>query len=82
MLVAVKKPHIEIRSRGRLPVGLYGFVKDNYECHDAVEVDETEAVPFKDSEWFKTLETTPGEMIVANRDLRGWSQVTLAGRGP
>ena len=75
MLVVVKKPHIEIRSRGRLPVGLYRFIKDNY---DAVEVDENEAVPFEDSEWFKTLETTPGEMIVANRDLRGWSQVTLA----
>ncbi len=42
-----------------------------------MEVDETEAIPFEDSEWFKTLETTPGEMIVANRDLCGWSQVTL-----
>ena len=36
------------------------------------------AVPFEESEWFKSLETTPGEMIVANRDLRNWSQVTLA----
>ena len=35
-------------------------------------------VPFEESEWFKSLETTPAEMIVANRDLRNWSQVTLA----
>ncbi len=75
MLVVVKKPRIEIRSRGRLPAGLYRFVKDNY---DAVEVEESDAVPFEETDWYKSLDTTPGEMIVANRDLRGWSQVTLA----
>ena len=70
MLAVVKKPRIEIRAK-HIPAPLVRFLKDTYKP-------ENVAIPFEESDWFKNLDSTPGEMIVANRDLRNWSQVTLA----
>ena len=77
MLAVVKRPRIEIRAK-HIPAPLVRFLKDTYKPENVIVSDEDVAVPFEDSEWFKSLETTPAEMIVANRDLRNWSQVTLA----
>ena len=77
MLAVVKRPRIEIRAK-HIPAPLVRFLKDTYKPENVIVSDEDVAVPFEESEWFKTLETTPAEMIVANRDLRNWSQVTLA----
>jgi len=77
MLAVVKRPRIEIRAK-HIPAPLVRFLKDTYKPENVIVSDEDVAVPFEESEWFKSLETTPAEMIVANRDLRNWSQVTLA----
>lgn len=77
MLAVVKRPRIEIRAK-HIPAPLVRFLKNTYKPENVIISDEDVAVPFEESEWFKSLETTPGEMIVANRDLRNWSQVTLA----
>ena len=83
MLAVVKRPRIEIRAK-HIPAPLVRFLVDTYKSENVVVSDEDVSVPVEESEWFKSLETTPAEMIVANRDLRNWSQVTLAeklGRG-
>ena len=77
MLAVVKKPRIEIRAK-HIPAPLVRFLKDTYKPENVVVSDENVSVPIEKSEWFNLLETTPAEMIVANRDLRNWSQVTLA----
>ena len=77
MLAVVKRPRIEIRAK-HIPAPLVRFLVDTYKSENVVVRDEDVSVPVEESEWFKSLETTPAEMIVANRDLRNWSQVTLA----
>ena len=77
MLAVVKKPRIEIRAK-HIPAPLVRFLKDTYKPENVIVSDDNVAVPVEKSEWFNSLETTPAEMIVANRDLRNWSQVTLA----
>ena len=77
MLAVVKRPRIEIRAK-HIPAPLVRFLVDTYKSENVVVSDENVSVPVEESEWFKSLETTPAEMIVANRDLRNWSQVTLA----
>ena len=77
MLAVVKRPRIEIRAK-HIPAPLVRFLVDTYKSENVVVSDEDVSVPIEESEWFKSLETTPAEMIVANRDLRNWSQVTLA----
>lgn len=75
MLVVVKRPHIEIRGK-KIPDILVQFVKQNFK--DAEVSDESEFA--EETDWFKSVETSPAEMIVANRELRAWSQAELAKR--
>ena len=77
MLAVVKRPRIEIRAK-HIPAPLVRFLRDTYKPENVIVSDDNESEPFEQTEWFKSLDTTPGEMIVANRDLRNWSQVTLA----
>lgn len=77
MLAVVKRPRIEIRAK-HIPTPLVRFLRDTYKPENVIVSDDNESEPFEQTEWFKSLDTTPGEMIVANRDLRNWSQVTLA----
>ena len=77
MLAVVKKPRIEIRAK-HIPAPLVRFLRDTYKPENVVIKDDKDSVPVEESEWFNSLDTTPAEMIVANRDLRNWSQVMLA----
>ena len=77
MLAVVKKPRIEIRAK-HIPAPLVRFLRDTYKPENVVIKDDNDSVPVDESEWFNSLDTTPAEMIVANRDLRNWSQVMLA----
>ena len=77
MLAVVKKPRIEIRAK-HIPAPLVRFLRDAYRPENVVISDDKDSVPVEKSEWFNSLKTTPAEMIVANRDLRNWSQVMLA----
>ena len=60
------------------PAPLIRFLRDTYKPENVVIKDDDDSVPVEESEWFNSLDTTPAEMIVANRDLRNWSQVMLA----
>ena len=77
MLAVVKKPRIEIRAK-HIPAPLVRFLRDTYKPENVVIKDDNDSVPVEESEWFNSLDSTPAEMIVANRDLRNWSQVMLA----
>ena len=77
MLAVVKKPRIEIRAK-HIPAPLVRFLKDTYKPENVAVCKNEDSIPFEESDWFKNLDSTPGEMIIANRDLRNWSQVTLA----
>ena len=71
MLAVVKRPRIEIRAK-HIPAPLVRFLVDTYKSENVVVSDEDVSVPVEESEWFKSLESTPAEMIVANRDLHNW----------
>jgi DNA-binding XRE family transcriptional regulator len=77
MLAVVKKPRIEIRAK-HIPAPLVRFLKYTYKPENVAVCKNDDSISFEESDWFKNLDSTPGEMIVANRDLRNWSQVTLA----
>ena len=73
MLAVVKKPRIEIRAK-HIPAPLVRFLKDTYKPENVAVCKNEDSIPFEESDWFKILDSTPGEMIVANRDLRNWSR--------
>lgn len=78
MLAVVKKPHIEVRAR-RIPKAIIVFLQDMYKPENVVIKDD-ESDSWEDTDLFKKrfTESTPGEMIFASRDMRGWSQAALA----
>lgn len=78
MLAVVKKPRIEVRAR-RIPKAVIVFLQDTYKPEN-VEILKDESVSWEESSLFKERfkESTPGEMIFASRDMRGWSQSLLA----
>lgn len=78
MLAVVKKPHIEVRAR-RIPKAIIVFLQDMYKPENVVIKDE-ESDSWEDTDLFKNrfAESTPGEMIFASRDMRGWTQAALA----
>ena len=66
MLAVVKRPRIEIRAK-HIPAPLVRFLRDTYKPENVIVSDDNESEPFEQTEWFKSLDTTPGEMIVANK---------------
>ncbi|OWV14882.1 hypothetical protein B7992_07145 [Fibrobacter sp. UWH1] len=83
MLVVVKKPHIEIRSK-RIPSVLLNFLHKQYKPENIMEIeefgDDEEFVPFEETTLHKNTcqKSSPGEMIVAARGLCNWTQAQLA----
>ena len=78
MLAVVKKPRIEVRAR-RIPKAVIVFLQETYKPEN-VEIKKEDSVAWEDSDLFKKRfeDSTPGEMIFASRDMRGWSQAALA----
>jgi len=79
MLAVVKKPHIEIKAR-RVPSALIKFLRDSYQDVIIQDDSDEKAVSFENSPFYKDIRShsTPGEMIVAARGLRGMTQAELA----
>lgn len=78
MLAVVKKPRIEIRAR-RIPKAIIVFLREMYKPEN-VEIKNDDSDAWEETDLFKNRfsDSTPGEMIFASRDMRGWSQSVLA----
>ena len=66
MLAVVKKPRIEIRAK-HIPAPLVRFLKDTYKPENVAVCKNEDSIPFEESDWFKNLDSTSGEMIVTGR---------------
>ena len=78
MLAVVKKPHIEIRAR-HIPAPLLRAIRELYKPENVIVEDDELINPAEIPELIEARRnTSPGEAIYLNRDMRGWSQVELA----
>jgi len=80
MLAVVKKPHIEIRTKGEIPRELVSFLKSEY--GDQIEItddQEDERVDILKTEWFqdRSNDCTPSEHLRLSRMDEGWTQKQL-----
>jgi len=78
MLAIVKTPHIEISAKV-IPESLLLYLKAAF-GKVVVEEDEDSSVSFRDSKWFKSVESksTPAESILLCREIYGFTQAKLA----
>ena len=69
MLVHVKTPHIEIKIQGEVPDNLLTVLRKDFSTD--LEIYEEEAIDITKTEWYNSIDLTPGDYIRIDRENKG-----------